>query len=99
MKLLFCHKCEDVFRLVIGKMRSCECGAIKGRYINNSEAEVSKDAVSIAIGNGSFQTAMWRMLTEKGTYTREQWQAKGGIIAWVRPNDGPGNPHTTIIKE
>lgn len=88
--------------MVVGKMRSCECGAIKGRYINNSEAEVSKDAVSIAIGNGSFQNAMWRLARDtanKLTHTREQWQLAGSIIAWVRPNDGPGNPHTTILKE
>lgn len=39
MKLLFCHECLDIFNLTIGKVKACECGNIKGMYLNNSEAE------------------------------------------------------------
>ena len=32
MKLLFCKKCEDVFRIWIAERRTCKCGDTSGQY-------------------------------------------------------------------
>lgn len=104
MKLLFCQKCYDVFKLDLEVMRQCKCGAVKGRYIDNLMAEVSEEGISIAIGNGSLEEAivdMTKLFRESdGEANRKEYQApyKGKIdYAWVRPNSGAGNPHTKII--
>lgn len=106
MKLLFCEWCQDVFKLKLEEMRSCDCGRVKGRYINNSEAEVSFNAISIGIGNGSLISAIADMKALKehsnDKASREEYYSKfGGAkieYAWVRPNTGPGNPHTKLIE-
>lgn len=106
MKLVLCPKCSDVFKLDLGVMRQCKCGHVKGRYIDNVHAEVSKDAVSIAIGNGSLQQSWIEAGTHQATTNdtaerAEYYQDGQGKIeyAWVRPNEGPGNPHCKVIKE
>lgn len=104
MKLIYCPECGDVFQLRLGKMKKCECGAVKGRYINNSLAEVSKNAYSLAIGNGALMNAIANMIelqkTSGDTADRQEYIKKANLIyAWARPNEGVGNPHTTIIKE
>lgn len=99
MKLALCEKCWDVFKLA-KEMRQCKCGEVKGRYIDNMYAEVSENAVSIAIGNGSLENAIRDARNFKGN--REDYYKDGnGRIshAWVRPNSGEGNPHTKIIQE
>jgi hypothetical protein len=105
MKLLLCENCWDVFKLDYD-MRICKCGKIKGRYINNSQAEVSKNAVSLALGNGSVQQSISNMrvhhMETNGKAERyEYYQPNNGKIeyAWVRPNEGVGNPHTKVIEE
>lgn len=105
MKLLLCENCWDVFKLTRDEMRQCKCGKVKGRYITNSLAEVSANAVSIALGNGSVEQAIENMrehqketddLGDRSSYYEE---TNGQIVyAWVRPNSGPGNPHTKIIE-
>lgn len=40
MKLLVCDKCYSVVQLRY-KVRSCECGNIKGKYIDKSNIEVT----------------------------------------------------------
>lgn len=103
MKLLLCPECSDVFKLDF-EMRKCKCGKIKGRYIDNVLAEVSKEAISIAIGNGSVEQAWRNMILlkdkSKNKANRSDYINKAKIeYAWVRPNDGAGNPHTKIIKK
>lgn len=85
-------------------MRQCKCGAVKGRYLNMAEAELSENAISIAIGNGSLERAIVEM---EGYFNKTLGQAgrsdyykegNGKIeYAWVRPNSGPGNPHTKLL--
>lgn len=106
MKLLFCQECWDVFKLDVGPIRTCKCGKVKGRYINNSEAEVTDNAISLAIGNGSLEMAIYNMqvhkeMTDNKASRGEYYETGKGKIefAWVRPNSGPGNPHTRIMKE
>lgn len=103
MKLLLCADCWDVFKLAVGKMRKCSCGKVKGRYLDNLTAEVSENAISLAIGNGSLATAISSMLylktKTKDKATRDDYIRHARIeYAWVRPNSGDGNPHTKLIK-
>jgi hypothetical protein len=59
MKLLFCRKCEDLFRLT-KEERFCSCGEIWGRYLDDGlHAEYSgENAVPLFIANGSFVQAV-----------------------------------------
>lgn len=103
MKLIYCEQCGDLFQLRVGLMRQCECGAIKGQYVDVSNAEVSENAVSVAIGNGAFDHAVAAMkLMKQATHNeadRDDYKRATQIqYAWVRPNTGPGNPHTKTIK-
>lgn len=104
MKLLYCEHCHDIFALS-DKLRTCECGQVKGRYINDYEAEVSPGAICIAIDGYSLGQAiedMWRHQAETAnTAAKEEYYeiGNGGIAcAWVRPNSGPGNPRTRLIE-
>lgn len=60
MKLLFCKKCEDLFRLT-QKPRSCSCGETHGRYLKDGiHAEYrGENAVPLFISNGSFLQAVF----------------------------------------
>ena len=99
MKLIFCPYCGDLFKLRFD-MKSCECGKVYGRYVDNSQAEVNKDAISVAIGNGSLHNAIAKLNDLRGTFSRDSYIDMAKIThAWCRPNDGKGNPHTKIIKE
>jgi len=99
MKLIYCPYCFDIFKLT-KVMKKCSCGKVMGRYIDNREAEVSKDAVSIGIGNGSFHNAELNLYTSENVHNRE-WYIENCKIAhvWLRPNTGIGNPYTRIIQE
>jgi len=103
MKLLFCETCGDIFKLQ-KIMRACLCGEVRGRYIDNLRAEVTSNAVSLAIGNGSLRNAMLAsetLQTRAGAQyaNREDYIDECQILAWVRPNTGAGNPHTTILEQ
>ena len=50
MKLLYCSICEDVIKLRT-KVRSCTCGAVSGRYLDNRMAVYTGDAVPLGINN------------------------------------------------
>ena len=101
MKLLFCDKCSDMFKLG-RKLKQCECGHCKGMYTDEIEAVVNGNGYSVAIGNGSFINAirvMEEMSSDPGSnlHGRNDWLIDASIeYAWVRPHDGPGNPHTTV---
>jgi len=109
MKLLFCEKCWDIFKLDIDKERSCKCGYVTGKYINDYEAITNGKGISIAIGNGSLINAirdykkiekLIPKFCEVNITGRKIFIDKARIShAWVRPNEGPGNPHTKVINE
>lgn len=105
MKLLLCEHCHDIFKPGLGTFRSCQCGRVSGRYINDKEAEVSAATISIGIDGHSLAQAiadMKRHRDQTGNTASEQDYYKPGNGAinyvWVRPNTGPGNPHTRIIE-
>ncbi len=104
MKLLFCEYCHDIFKPGSKSLRSCECGRVKGRYINDEEAEVSPEAISLVISNKSLVQAIADMrrhqaVTGDKAGRSAYRQAHQGRIedAWVRPNTAPGNPHTRLL--
>ena len=91
MKLLFCPECSDVIKLIVGELRSCQCGKVKGKYIDNTHAEVDGEGYSLAIGNGSLMMACCKLKP-----TQQRRPPGSEIICWVRPHEGDGNPHTRI---
>src|SRR6187551_608686 len=100
MKLLMCEDCNSIFNLS-RKWKQCECGKTGGKYLEDGiNAIVSKDSISIAIGNGSFINALGEMryieLKKSEKANREFYLNNARFIAWVRPNEGPGNPHTKV---
>ena len=108
MKLLFCELCFDVFKLDY-EQRSCKCGNVTGRYVDNTYAETNGKGYSLAIGNGSLMSSLVKlnMLKErekrsdgKVNYDRDTYIEDCKIhYAWVRPNDGEGNPHTKVVND
>lgn len=56
MKLLLCPKCFDIFKLDYEK-RSCKCGEVTGRYLNEIDAITNGKGISLAIGSGSIANA------------------------------------------
>lgn len=55
MKLIFCPFCHDLFRLWDDQERSCRCGCVKGRYLEDGKtAEITDGAIPIGIDNFEF---------------------------------------------
>lgn len=102
MKLLTCPHCQDVFSLRFEERR-CECGRVSGRYESDGRtARTNGEGVSIAIGNGSFWAAAGEaMFREREDETRDRayYQEERSVLCWVRPNEGPGNPHTNVVPD
>ncbi len=60
MKLIFCSKCQDVFKLPTESyFKYCKCGNIHGRYLDSLRAEISKKAIPIGFDNLSLRDALW----------------------------------------
>ena len=100
MKLLFCPKCYDVFKLAYTE-RSCQCGRVTGRYVDNRNAVTNGNGVSIGIGNGHLMRAVTALSGATSENTREDYYGEGAptrVLCWVRPNSGPGNPHTKEVS-
>lgn len=57
MKLLFCQECEDIIRLKSHE-KKCDCGKVKGRYLDNINAVYSGPAIPIGIDNNFLATAI-----------------------------------------
>jgi len=70
VKLLFCRECNDVIRIVPEDIRECQCGKVKGRYLEDGyHAEYSGDeAIPVAFLNSSFAEAIREQPQEGGGY-------------------------------
>ena len=56
MKLLFCTNCGDIFNLKMMDSKSCNCGMVKGMYIDNLNAIFEgKCAIPLCISNPSIK--------------------------------------------
>jgi hypothetical protein len=57
MKLVYCEICHDIFNLKF-KTKTCECGNVAGKYIDNKVAEIyireGGTAYPLGISNHSF---------------------------------------------
>lgn len=90
MKLLFCPKCFDLFKLNY-ELKSCECGMCKGRYDpNGGYAVVNGQGLSIAIANPDLVQAMNRM---------KQGYDVMPVRCWIRPHTGKDNPRTRVEED
>ncbi|RLI66839.1 MAG: hypothetical protein DRO67_00250 [Candidatus Asgardarchaeum californiense] len=96
MKLLFCSRCFDVFKLDF-ELRSCKCGKVKGMYTDNTNSVTNGKGISLAIGNGSLINSVLDLNIMPDDLERGDYIESCKIqYAWVRPNEGPGNPHSTV---
>jgi hypothetical protein len=72
MKLLLCVICQDVFKLEVGTLRSCKCGAVTGMYKDDGHHSVTNGkGVSLAMDNNYVFSAIAEMneLLEKDAGT------------------------------
>ena len=89
MKLIFCDRCWDVFKLTTKEIRSCECGYCRGHYLpDGGRAVTNGHGVAMAFSNPSILKAILEV-SLGGDITHE-------IKAWARQHDGASNPRTTI---
>ena len=108
MKLIQCLKCQDIFNLNY-KEKSCSCGKVKGRYVDESRAEVSGVHMAIAIGNGSYRNAFHAAPAEQSDWRYDKRRDRvlhlfGELtdlvptmfLGWARMPDGPTNSHSKI---
>jgi len=51
MKLIFCNKCQDVFKLSTSKEKFCECGKSSGMYIDELNAWYKGECVPLGFAN------------------------------------------------
>jgi hypothetical protein len=70
LKLLMCLKCGDIFNVRMRNIKSCSCGATKGVYTDNLNAQYAgADAVPLGFNNHSLARAILhgKPTTSKGT--------------------------------
>jgi hypothetical protein len=59
MKLLLCVNCQDVIRLIHNEERTCLCGRVKGKYLDEINAVYSGDsAIPIGFNNSDLSCAL-----------------------------------------
>lgn len=95
MKLLMCPECGHIFNLTF-ELRTCDCGQVSGKYVDYVNAEVNGKGISLAIGNGSLAAAISRMREMKEGGRNDFINKCRVDYCWVRPHEGPGNPHTRV---
>lgn len=58
MKLIFCPKCNDIIKMIIGEDRYCLCGSSYGKYTDEINAEIGGKSIPIGFANNSFVYAI-----------------------------------------
>lgn len=59
MKLLFCEKCQDIFKLQTFETRTCVCGNASGKYLDDLNAVyLGSAAVPLVLANNSLAGAL-----------------------------------------
>ena len=61
MKLLLCRACSDVFKLWVGKTRTCHCGKVSGAYLDDDDLHAwysGESAVPLGFQNISLVAAI-----------------------------------------
>jgi hypothetical protein len=98
MKLLLCPDCGDVFKLVIYGARSCLCGKTKGVLVDDNHAVINGEGISMMIDNLLLLKAMKRLEGMDQNKPEGYYKKYADVACHVRPNSGPGNPRTKVIK-
>jgi len=57
MKLIFCKTCYDVKKLS-KNMTYCNCGKCYGKYVDNLNAVINKEAIPLGVNNFSFASSI-----------------------------------------
>ena len=57
MKLLYCKKCHDIFR-IHKEITYCQCKETFGKYLNRINAVYSGSGIPLGIANESFKSAI-----------------------------------------
>ena len=80
MKLMKCVKCGDIVAIIETLSRSCYCGKIAGKYLDDSiTAVVNKDALVFGIDNNGFAIAQHYALENKNAEHRYDYFFTGWI--------------------
>ena len=88
MKLIFCPKCDDAFKLS-RTLKSCECGKAKGRYLADGiHAEINAGAIPIGMANSTVVKGVVAYL--RGNKTMDCH-----VDAWVFKVD---EPHIKVVE-
>ncbi len=91
MKLICCPKCHDLINLLASKHRTCDCGNICGKYLDDFiTAVVSKNAIVVGIDNNGFKIS-------KDFYNLHQnWKDRIDIFftGWI-----PNHPGEVIVVD
>lgn len=106
MKLVMCFACGDIFNLTM-QDKTCGCGAVTGKYLNNRDAEVTGRHTAIAMGTGSLHNAMLAVHSETSDWREDvrhekvmnlYYQMKQilptTVLTWLRAESGPTNPNS-----
>lgn len=99
MKVLFCWECGSLFSLTIRKEKTCDCGKVKGMYVNNRQAITNGKGLALGMGTGSIQTAIMQIACADKDMDRRYYLDNFKVITWARPHTGPGNPNTEVVKD
>lgn len=98
MKLMFCTDCSDVFKLVRYGERSCLCGKVRGKLLDNTQAVINGEGISMMLGNVLLVEALEKLANMDQNESEEYYKKNAVAHLHVRPNSGNGNPRTKVIK-
>ena len=99
MKLLFCPRCLDMFKLVIFEPRSCRCGWVRGHLQDNNLALVNGNGISLCIDNWSLVESGNKLQTIKQNEDTSYYAEQTPLNCYVRPHAGEGNPRSSIKQD
>ncbi len=100
MKLLYCYNCGDIFNLSVKGEKQCSCGTVKGGYIDYRNAVTNGKGACIAIGNGSFEHALYELYSAGNEMERDDYKNICRVeYCWVRPHEGTGNPNSKVEND
>jgi hypothetical protein len=87
MKLLFCKKCNDVFKLQY-EYRSCQCGKVRGKYIDNLNAITEgEDYEILGLNNASLKDALSLIQSERISEIKREMGIR--FEAFIIPDSAP----------
>ena len=96
MKLLFCPRCLDMFKIVVFEPRSCRCGYVRGHLEDNTLALANGKGISISLDNRSLVKSGNKLQTLSQDKDEKYYAEQTPLTCYVRPQTGAGNPRTRI---